>query len=144
MHVKVSYIIRIDISDILFLPIVSFSNIKPTSMVHLMYRKIHFTASQWPLQGSCIYLLAMEITCDKSDLIHNTAYIKLLTALTQGKWDIYSCFSTALRDIVVFNLKWGANGILINFVSPLMLNFWIIFFKYPFCINQALPFFGLS
>ena len=63
-------------------------------------------------------------------------YIKLPTALAYDMWVIYSRSSTVVGDIVVFNLNWGANGVLIGFVSSLMLK--QIFFKYPFCVKLTL------
>jgi len=56
-------------------------------------------------------------------------------------WIIYLCFSIVVGDIVAFNLKWGENGVLTDFVSPLMLNFWSTFFKYSFCVKLILTLF---
>jgi len=90
-------------------PLVSFSNINPTSIIPWMYCRIYFTAFQWPRQESCMYLLIMLTDCDKPGLIHTITYIKLPTALAYSTWDIYSYSSTIIGDIVALSLKWGAN-----------------------------------
>ena len=113
-------------------------------MVPLMYRRTHYTASQWPLSGSCMYLLIIKTTCDKSGLVHTIAYIKLPTALVYDTRVMYSQFSTVAGDIVAFNLKWGSNDVLTDFVSPLMLNLWSTFFKYSFYVKLTLSSFGLA
>jgi len=123
----------------LLLPLVSLSNTKPISMVPLMYRRIHFTASQWLLQGSGMYLLTILTAYEKSSLVHTIAYIKLLLALAYSTWDIYSYSSAIAGDIIALSMKWGANSVLTNFVSPLILNFYSTFCKYPFWVKWTLP-----
>jgi len=51
---------------------------------------------------------------------------------------MYSRSAIVVGDIIAFNLKWGANGVLTDFVSSLMLNFWSTFFKYLFCVKLTL------
>jgi len=50
------------------------------------------------LQGSCMYMLIIETACDKSDLIHTIAYIKLPIMLAYGTRVMYSRFSTVVGD----------------------------------------------
>jgi len=83
-------------------------------------------------------------SCGKSGLVHTIAYIKLPTALVYGTRVMYSHSSTVVGDMVIFNLKWGANGVLTDFVSPTMLNLWSTFCKYPFCVKLTFHFFSLA
>jgi len=108
-------------------------------MVPLMCCRTHFTSSWWPFLGSCMYLIIIETACDKFSLVHTIAYIKLPIALAYGMRVMYSQSSTVVGDIVAFNLKWGASGVLTDFVSPSMLNLWSTFCKYPFCVKLTLP-----
>jgi len=134
--VNIFRIIRINISNtLLFTPNILLE-IKPTSIVLLMYYKIHFTVSQWPLQGSCMYLLTIETACDKSSLVPTITYIKLITTLARV-CETY----TWVRRHSRFYLEVRGQQSTTDFVSPLMLNFWSTFYKYPFCVKQTFPLF---
>ena len=110
---------------------------------HLQYPecKIHFMTSHYPFPGSCMYLHTMLTACDKSSFVHTVAYIKLLIALAYGMWDMYSQSSIDFGDIIAASMKWGANGVLTDFASLWILNFYSTFCKYPFWVKQIVPLF---
>jgi len=113
-------------------------NTKSTSMIHLLYHRIYFTASQWSLPRSFMHLLNIETTCDKSSPVHTIEYIKLPTVLAYGTWDLYSQSSTDFGDIVALSLKWGANGVQTDSISPFILNFEEPFANNPFESNSPI------
>ena len=115
--VMISSVVGVNIPRTQFLLLISLSNTNLTSTVPLMYHSIYYAAFRCPFSESCMYLLIIFMACDKFDLEHTIAYIKLSTALTYDTWDMYSHSSTSVGDSVAASLKRGANDILKDFVS---------------------------
>ena len=105
-----------------------------------MYRRIHFTACQYPLSVLCIYLLIIPTACEMSGLIHTIAYIKLPTAFEYGAYNMYSHSASIEGNSCAKSLKCEANRVLTGFVYSTMSNYFSTLFKY--CFSYMLTLLG--